>query len=50
MSVEGNKALVRRSIEGENRADLGMLEDCDGTTTSITTRIIQPCGSLASAC
>jgi steroid delta-isomerase-like uncharacterized protein len=31
MSVEDNKALVRRSIEGENRADLGMVEDCYAT-------------------
>ena len=31
MSVEDNKVLVRRSIEGENRADLGMLEDCYAT-------------------
>jgi steroid delta-isomerase-like uncharacterized protein len=31
MSLEDNKALVRRSIEGENRADLGMVEDCYAT-------------------
>jgi hypothetical protein len=31
MSVEDNNALVRRCIEGENRADLGMLEDCYAT-------------------
>jgi steroid delta-isomerase-like uncharacterized protein len=32
MSVEDNKAVVRRSIEqGENRADLGVLEDCYAT-------------------
>jgi steroid delta-isomerase-like uncharacterized protein len=31
MSVEDNKALVRRSIEGENQADLGMVEDCYAT-------------------
>jgi hypothetical protein len=32
MSVEDDKAVVRRSIEeGENRADLDVLEDCHAT-------------------
>ncbi len=32
VSVEDNKVVIRRSIEdGENRADLGVLEDCYAT-------------------
>jgi steroid delta-isomerase-like uncharacterized protein len=31
MSVEDNNELVCRSIEGENQADLGMVEDCYAT-------------------